>query len=330
MQFIAPDGTKDYLTGSRVSGCFHMIGGEPNGALYVAEGYATAASIFEATGIATAVGLSSGNLPPVAKSLRAKFPDARIVICADDGARTPDNPGLRDGRKAAQGIGAFLAVPDFGQNRPDRGSDFNDLCQVAGPEAVRVCIARAALFERPEAEAETDAQPNGPADEGEANGLDEEIARLAALREADYLSQRREAANRLGWPVSALDRLVAAARPADENTPAKGRRLELPEPVQWPEPVDGTALVAELKAAIRKYVVLTENDALTIALWVLYTYCFDAFPCTPRLAITAPEKRCGKTTLLDVIGLLSRAHYRRRTFPLRRPSGLLRQCGQRC
>jgi putative DNA primase/helicase len=178
------------------------------------------------------------------------------------------------------------------------------LRQVAGPEAVRVCIARAALFERPEAEAETDAQPNGPADEGEANGLDEEIARLAALREADYLSQRREAANRLGWPVSALDRLVAAARPADENTPAKGRRLELPEPVQWPEPVDGAALVAELKPAIRKYVVLTENDALTIALWVLHTYCFDAFPCTPRLAITAPEKRCGKTTLLDVIGLL--------------------------
>jgi hypothetical protein len=129
----------------------------------------------------------------------------------------------------------------------------NDLCQVAGPEAVRVCITRAALLERPEAEAETVAQPNGPADESEANGLDEEIARLAALREADYLSQRREAANRLGWPVSALDRLVAAARPADENTPAKGRRLELPEPVQWPEPVDGAALVAELKAAIRKY-----------------------------------------------------------------------------
>ena len=78
----------------------------------------------------------------------------------------------------------------------------------------------------------------------------------------------------------------------------------MPEPEAWPEPVNGAALVTELTAAIRKYVVLTESDALAVALWVLHSYCFDAFPCTPRLAITAPEKRCGKTTLLDVIALL--------------------------
>jgi putative DNA primase/helicase len=301
LQFIAADGVKNYLFCGRVSGCFHMIGGEPNGALYVAEGYATAASIFEATGIATAVGLSSGNLPPVAKSLRAKFPDARIVICADDDARTPGNPGLRDGRKAAQDIGAFLAVPDFGQNRPDRVSDFNDLCQVAGPEAVRVCIERAALFERPEADAEKIAQSNGPTDEGEANGLDEEIARLAALREADYLSQRRKAATRLGWPVSALDRLVAAARPADENTPGKGRRLELPEPEPWPEPVNGACLLDDITGAVRKYIVLGELDAHTIALWIIHTHCLEAFSISPRLAITSPVPRCGKTTAMDVL-----------------------------
>ncbi len=57
-------------------------------------------------------------------------------------------------------------------------------------------------------------------------------------------------------------------------------------------------------ATIRKYVVLPGNDALAVALWALHAFCFDAFACTPRLAITAPEKRCGKTTLLDVVGLL--------------------------
>jgi putative DNA primase/helicase len=133
--------------------------------------------------------------------------------------------------------------------------------------------------------------------------VDLEIVRLAKLPVVDYERTRQGAASKLGIRIPALDRLVAARRP-DRPAPGKGHPLELPAPDPWPWPVDGAALVAELKAAIRKYVVLTENDALTVALWVLHTYCFDAFPCTPRLAITAPEKRCGKTTLLDVIGLL--------------------------
>jgi putative DNA primase/helicase len=105
LQFIADDGAKNYLLGGRVSGCFFMIG-EPNGALCIAEGLATAASIFECAGIATAVGFNSGNLPPVAKSLRAKFPDAKIIVCADDDAGTSGNPGLSKGREAAEGAHA--------------------------------------------------------------------------------------------------------------------------------------------------------------------------------------------------------------------------------
>jgi putative DNA primase/helicase len=104
--------------------------------------------------------------------------------------------------------------------------------------------------------------------------------------------------------ATVLDKLIATARPADDTVPGKGRPLELAPPEPWPSAVNGVALVAELMAAIRKYVILTDTDALTVALWVLHSYCFDAFPCTPRLAITAPEKRCGKTTLLDVISLL--------------------------
>jgi hypothetical protein len=43
------------------------------------------------------------------------------------------------------------------------------------------------------------------------------------------------------------------------------------------------------------------EDAVTVALWIVHTYVFDIFTCTPRLGISSPEKRCGKTTLLDVI-----------------------------
>jgi putative DNA primase/helicase len=147
------------------------------------------------------------------------------------------------------------------------------------------------------------AKPNGVAAQPESEE-DREIARLAQLGAIDYDRERKVAAGQLGVRVSTLDKSVAAERPADESKVGQGRPLELPEPEPWPAPVDGVALVAELTAAIRKYVVLSERDALAAALWVLHTYCFDAFACTPRLAVTSPEKRCGETTLLDVIGLL--------------------------
>jgi putative DNA primase/helicase len=294
LQFIAADGAKNFLLGGRVTGCYFVIG-EPNGAISICEGFATAATVREDTGNAVAVGFNAGNLPPVAKELRGKFPGLQIVVCADDDVKTPGNPGLKYAREAAQAVGGFLAVPDFGKTRPERAADFNDLHQHAGPEAVRACIEKAAPIE-PTAGA-------GPeADQGEIN-VDGEIARLAKLRPVEYERERRDAAARLGVRASILDKLVAAERPND-GTPGQGRPLELPEPEPWPSPVDGVALVAELTAAIGKYVVLTENDGLAVALWVLHSYCFDAFSCTPRLAITAPEKRCGKTTLLDVIALL--------------------------
>jgi putative DNA primase/helicase len=60
-------------------------------------------------------------------------------------------------------------------------------------------------------------------------------------------------------------------------------------------------------AALHCYVVLPTHEARAIALWVLHTYLFSIFTCTPRLAITSPERRCGKTTLMDVLaGLLPR------------------------
>jgi putative DNA primase/helicase len=41
-----------------------------------------------------------------------------------------------------------------------------------------------------------------------------------------------------------------------------------------------------------------------VALWIVHTYVLDCFMISPRLAITSPEKRCGKTTLLDVLSRL--------------------------
>jgi putative DNA primase/helicase len=65
--------------------------------------------------------------------------------------------------------------------------------------------------------------------------------------------------------------------------------------------VDGAKLLDELSATIRTYMVIAVEAVHTVALWVLFTYLLDAFETSPRLAITAPQKRCIKTTLLSLL-----------------------------
>ena len=114
LQFITPDGTKRFLTGGRKRGCYYAIG-TPVDSLCICEGYATAASIYEATGHATASAFDAGNLEPVARALRGKFPRLRLIICADNDTETVGNPGLRYAEAAARAVRGFLAVPSFGE-----------------------------------------------------------------------------------------------------------------------------------------------------------------------------------------------------------------------
>ncbi len=112
LQFIGADGRKTFLTGGRKRGCYFSIG-RPDAALCISEGYATAASIYEATGHATACAFDAGNLEPVARALRGKFPRLRLILCADNDAETEGNPGVRDAAAAARAVGGLLAVPTF-------------------------------------------------------------------------------------------------------------------------------------------------------------------------------------------------------------------------
>ncbi|MEW8053067.1 MAG: DUF3987 domain-containing protein, partial [Candidatus Thiodiazotropha sp.] len=142
IQTIDPDGAKKFLPGGRVKGCYYPIG-KPNGVLCIAEGFATAASIHKATGHAVAVAFNSGNLKPVAQALRKKLPDVELILCADDDVRTEGNPGVSSATEAAQLVGGTVAVPDFGDNRPEGATDFNDLHKHAGVDAVRASIEAA-------------------------------------------------------------------------------------------------------------------------------------------------------------------------------------------
>jgi putative DNA primase/helicase len=118
LQTITPDGDKRFLSGGRVKGCYHAIG-KPAGVLIVCEGYATGASIHETTGHAVAVAFNAGNLEAVALALRAKYAALKIIVAADDDHLTEGNPGMTKARAAAVAVRGWLAVPDFGQSRPD-------------------------------------------------------------------------------------------------------------------------------------------------------------------------------------------------------------------
>lgn len=159
-QTIAPAGGKLFLLGGRIKGLFHLIG-EPIDRLLIAEGFATGASLYQATEIPVAVAFNAGNLVPAGKEIRERWPLAKIVIAADDDHATAGNAGLTKARAAAEMIGAEVAVPVFAEGQ-DRGTDFNDLSLAAGPECVATIVAAAfEALDRPPAPI-APAGPNTP------------------------------------------------------------------------------------------------------------------------------------------------------------------------
>ena len=145
LQFISADGDKTFLTGGRVAGCYFSIG-NPKGAaaLCIPEGVATGVAIHEATGYPVAVAFNAGNLLAVAKAMREKFPDIPLILCADDDYRTEGNPGMTKATEAARSVGGLLAVPFFGADRRESDTDFNDMADLCGAEAVKQAITSAA------------------------------------------------------------------------------------------------------------------------------------------------------------------------------------------
>lgn len=135
LQFIDADGGKRYLLGGEKRGGSHALT-QPNTthqAVVICEGYATGASIFEATGLPTVVALDAANLAYVAQSTRDAFADVSIVIAGDnDIVDGKPNTGLIAATEAAKAVGGFVAVPEMGGQK----CDWNDAFLAQGPEAV--------------------------------------------------------------------------------------------------------------------------------------------------------------------------------------------------
>jgi predicted P-loop ATPase/phage/plasmid primase-like uncharacterized protein len=120
IQRIAPNGRKLFSKGMAKEGAFSVIGGKLEGTCYVAEGWATAASVYEASGRPCVFALDAGNLPKVVDALSEVRPDAEFIVAADN-----DEKGI----KAAIESGVKYALPP-------QGMDWNDLHVAKGLDAV--------------------------------------------------------------------------------------------------------------------------------------------------------------------------------------------------
>jgi len=135
---------------------------------------------------------------------------------------------------------------------------------------------------------------NGLQTEPEAHEtLKETISRLAALEPLEYEQIRKAEAKRLKIDrVGELDKAVTAARKT--VTEQDDSLFVVDDP--YDKPVDGRNLIIELSIIFERFSVLPDGSAITSALWVILTYCFDFWNILPILSVISPEKRCGKTT----------------------------------
>ncbi|CAM2179152.1 DUF3631 domain-containing protein [Paraburkholderia sacchari] len=130
---------------------------------------------------------------------------------------------------------------------------------------------------------------------------EEALARLATLTPFQYGQARKAEAKRMGVNVSLLDKHVAAAR--SKESEGDDSPFNTVEP--WHEPVEGAVLLDEIVRVVNRFIVCNAATAQASALWIMMTWLMDSVDVAPIAAITAPEKRCGKSQLLFLMGRLS-------------------------
>ena len=126
---------------------------------------------------------------------------------------------------------------------------------------------------------------------------------LAQLSLIAYDQCRRDKAKLLGIRVTALDGEVAKRRPQTAQPEAQGTQVIFETPQLWLLEVQGADLLDELANVYNEHLILLDGGADVLALWTVHTYTYEASNITPRLGITSPLKRCGKTRVLEALSL---------------------------
>ncbi|EOT4191825.1 DUF5710 domain-containing protein, partial [Escherichia coli] len=138
-QRIPVTGGKDarILKDSEKTGNWFTFGTPENGRpLLFAEGYATAASLHEATGLPVLMTVDAGNMIDVAENARQIWTDSPFVFCADNDHQRKINKGVSSAQKAAASTHGEVIIPAFTEAEKAQGlTDFNDLDASRGRDA---------------------------------------------------------------------------------------------------------------------------------------------------------------------------------------------------
>jgi putative DNA primase/helicase len=286
LQAIDESGKKSLIKGLDKKGLFIPVTGgklpaDYKGQLYIAEGFATAATIREATGTTTLASVDAGNIIHVARAWRRKCALAEITICGD-----VDKSGIgqKKANEAAMAVGGLVALPPFTNEElavDSPPSDWNDYAILHGTETVKQILTEASRKR--------------------LSDYESTVKELATLKLFEYDRMRKEKAKTLGVQLKTLDAEVNSLRKDGTET----EHLPFTEVEPHPDPIDPAQLLNEVSETIRKFIVLDKDQADAVALWVAFTWFIDAVEFAPIIVISAPERACGKSQLLTVIGKMS-------------------------
>jgi len=135
LQYIDNDGVKMNMKGGQAGGAYWSIGPATDsageGRIYICEGIATGASVFEITGKSVVISFSAGNMAATAQALRHKVgPLREIVIVADN---DESGTGKREADKAAGLVGATVIMPPMLGDANDYAQAGHDLGELLEP-----------------------------------------------------------------------------------------------------------------------------------------------------------------------------------------------------
>jgi putative DNA primase/helicase len=209
--------------------------------------------------------------------------------------RDGDEPDSKGEKALADGLDALLlaGVQHLRVTATPLGKDANDILREQGPDALRRLII--------------EATPAQLSREGDIKRL----ARMAPLNVT--VKERLAVAKRWDVRLREVNSAITAARKEAAADYAGTDEQEQTGPVwdetAWVDPVsDIGAVLDEAFAEIRRYVVTDEYNLATICVWSLFTHIVHRddllVPISPRLAIQAEEKNCGKTTALNAVGCM--------------------------
>jgi hypothetical protein len=135
-----------------------------------------------------------------------------------------------------------------------------------------------------------------------AQGKLEAFASIVELPSAMHDARLEALAKRLGEDLKTLSAEFTAFADSVES---RGARDVEP----WPEPVDTKALLEEILAQLRCYLVMREEEFLAMALWIMFAWIHRIVTYSPLLAFPSPTANTGKTTACGLLGFLTPRAY---------------------